>query len=351
MYRWPRVLLVTACLVSIAFSGCERPKDERARAEDDSGSVKKLRICLLPKKKGSPYFTSCAAGARRAAAELGNVELIYDGPSDGSAAKAADMVDNWALQKVDVICVSASNPTVLARAMRKAAEKGVRVVTWDADTPADARDFFVNQATEQEIGYALVDALARDIGGRGPTGEVAIVAADPSAGNQNAWMKHMKARLAEKYPKLSLVDVKFPGEDQKKAQQQTRDLLAAWPNLKGIWAISSVSFPAAAEALLQSPRAGKVYVTGLSTPNVMKKYVVPADSSRPAVVKSVVLWNTEDLGYLTIRAAVALARGTLKRGDKTFDAGRLGTKQIVGDNILLGKILVFTKDNIENFDF
>ena len=344
MYRWRHVMLLTACLVSIAFSGCDRPKD-------DSGPVKTLRICLLPKKKGSPYFTSCAAGAKRAAEELGNIELIYDGPTDGAAAKAADMVDNWALQKVDVICVSASNPTVLARAMHKAGEKGVRVITWDADTPADAREFFVNQATEQEIGYALVDALAGDIGGEPPTGEVAIVAADPSAANQNAWMKHMEARLAEKYPKLSLVARKFPGEDQKKAQAQTRDLLAAWPNLKGIWAISSVSFPAAAEAVLQGGRAGKVFVTGLSTPNVMKKYVVPADPNQPAVVKSVVLWNTEDLGYLTIRAAAGVARGTLKKGDTTFDAGRLGTKQIVGDNILLGKILVFTKDNIEDFDF
>ncbi len=351
MYRWPRVLLVTASLVSIALSGCERPKDEQAQEDSDSGSAKTLRICFLPKKKGSPYFTSCAAGAKRAAEELGNVELIYDGPTDGSAAKAADMVDSWALQKGDVICVSASNPTVQARAMLKAADKGVRVITWDADTPAEARDFFVNQATEQEIGYALVDALARDIGGQPPVGEVAIVAADPSAANQNAWMKHMKVRLAEKYPRLNLVVVKFPGEDQKKAQQQTRDLLAAYPNLKGIWGISSVSFPAAAEAVLQSPWAGKVYVTGLSTPNVMKKYVVPADSSQPAVVKSVVLWSTEDLGYLTIRAAAALAQGTLKKGDKTFDAGRLGTKQIVGDNILLGKILVFTKDNIEDFDF
>jgi len=351
MYRWLRVVLVIASLVSIAFSGCSRSKDERDRTKGGAGSAKKLRICLLPKKKGSPYFTSCAVGAKRAAEELGNVELIYDGPTDGAAAKGADMVDNWALQNVDAICVSASNPTVLARAMRKAAGKGAAILTWDADTSADAREFFVNQATEQEIGYALVDALASDIGGQPPNGEVAIIAADPSAANQNVWMKHMKVRMAEKYPKLKLVDVKFPGEDQKKAQQQTRDLLAAWPNLKGIWGISSVSFPAAAEAVLQSGQAGKVYVTGLSTPNVMKKYVVPTDSNQAAVVKSVVLWSTEDLGYLTIRAAAALAGGTLKKGDKTFDAGRLGTKQIVGDNILLGKILVFTKDNIGDYDF
>jgi ABC-type sugar transport system substrate-binding protein len=88
-----------------------------------------------------------------------------------------------------------------------------------------------------------------------------------------------------------------------------------------------------------------VLVTGLATPNDMKGYV------KDGTVKSVILWNTIDLGYLTVRVAEALATGKLKAGDKTFEAGRLGTRQIEGDQVLLGKILVFTKENIDQFDF
>ena len=63
------------------------------------------------------------------------------------------------------------------------------------------------------------------------------------------------------------------------------------------------------------------------------------------------LWNTEDLGYLTVYAGAAVAKGELKPGAKTFKAGSLGSFEIVGDNILLGKPYLFLKENIDKFDF
>ena len=58
-----------------------------------------------------------------------------------------------------------------------------------------------------------------------------------------------------------------------------------------------------------------------------------------------------DIGYLTVTAAAALKQGTLKVGATTFEAGRLGKIEIQGDNILLGQPFLFTKDNIDQFDF
>ena len=58
-----------------------------------------------------------------------------------------------------------------------------------------------------------------------------------------------------------------------------------------------------------------------------------------------------DLGYLTIQAARALKDGTLKPGATSLTAGRLGSVEIKGDNILLGQPYLFTKDNIDQFDF
>ncbi|MCX6942992.1 MAG: hypothetical protein NTX09_20075 [Verrucomicrobia bacterium] len=48
---------------------------------------------------------------------------------------------------------------------------------------------------------------------------------------------------------------------------------------------------------------------------------------------------------------MALAKDELKQGAKTFKAGSLGTFSIAGDNILLGKPFIFTKANIDQFDF
>ena len=339
-----------ACVATMCVAGLAAMIGMGAYAGSQKAAPgdRKIKICLLPKKKGVPYFTTCAKGAEEAAKELGNVELIYDGPTDGSPEKAASMIDRWALQGVDVIAVSPNDPEVLGQAMKKARAKGVKVITWDADAGTDAREFLVNQATAKDIGFALVDAMARDItgdiGGDEPEGEVAIVTASLTAANQNEWIKYMKERLA-KYPKLKLVATNPSNEDQRLAFSVSQDLMKAHPNLKGIFGISSVAFPGAAEAVKQAGKTGKVLVTGLATPNDMKAYV------KGGVVKSVVLWNTIDLGYLTVHAAEALASGKLKAGDKTIQAGRLGEKVIEGDQIMLGKILIFTKDNIDQFDF
>lgn len=350
--RYRRGFAAAAVLASFALiGGCGNNSGENSGPgtsgsgqQARTGSGEKITIGLLPKKKGVPYFTSCANGAKAAADELKNVEVLYDGPTDGSPEKAAQMIEQWTLKGVDVIAVSPNDPQVLAPAMKKARDKGVKVITWDADGDKEARAFFVNQATSEQIGSTLVDTLASELGGKNAAGKVAIITATLTAANQNAWIEHMKERL-KTYPKLQLVAIKPSNEDQKLAFSVAQDLMKAYPDLKGIFAISSVAFPGAAEAVKQAGKAGQVAVTGLSTPNDMRKYV------EEGVVKSVVLWNTEDLGYLTVHVGQALATGTLQPGATTFTAGRLGEKKIDGDNILLGDMLVFTKDNIARYNF
>src|SRR6185436_12151562 len=149
---------------------------------------------------------------------------------------------------------------------------------------------------------------AKDIVGESPKGEIAIVTGAITAANQNEWIKHMKERLP-KYPGLTLVATKPSDDKAPLAFSVTQDLMKAYPNLKGIAAITSVGFPAAADAVKQAGKAGQVQVTGLCTPNDMKPFV------KDGTVKSVVLWNTQDLGYLTIYTARALVDGTLKAGD------------------------------------
>ena len=116
----------------------------------------KLVIALLPKSKGNAYFLSCKAGADKAAKELG-VELLFDGPTDSNAAKQNEIVENWITLGVDAIAVAAENKEGISTALRKAQKVGVKVITFDADSLPDARSFFVNQATAEGIGNALMD--------------------------------------------------------------------------------------------------------------------------------------------------------------------------------------------------
>ena len=301
---------------------------------------KKSVIAMMPKAKGDPYFISCKKGAEEAAKELG-AELLWDGPTDLDPAKQNEVVEAWITRGVDVIAVSVENKEGISTVLRKAKEKGIKVVTWDADAEKDARDFLINQATPQGIGETLTDEAARIMGGKG---EFAIVTASLSAANQNEWIKYIEARLKEKYPEIKLVGIKPSDGDRDRAFSETQNILKVYPNVKLVMGIAAPAVPGIAEAVKQSGRKD-VKVTGLSLPNMCKPYI------KEGIIDSIVLWNTVDLGYLTVYASNSLANGSFKNGDMKITAGRLKEIEIVDGEVRLGKPFIFNKANVDSFDF
>jgi rhamnose transport system permease protein len=311
----------------------------RASATSTDGRARPT-VAMMPKAVGDPYFISARSGAEEAARELG-VDLIWDGPTDLDPAKQNEVVEAWITRKVDVIAVSVENVAGISTVLRKARAAGIRVITWDADAEKDARDFFIDQATPEGIGFALADRASRLLGEHG---KLAIVTASLTAANQNEWMKHIRARLAAKHAGVEVAVVRPSDGDRDRAFTETQTILKAYPEVRVIVAIAAPAVPGAAEAVQQSGRSD-VRVIGLSLPNLCKPYV------RAGVVDSIVLWNTIDLGYLTVRVADAMARGELRPGAKELQAGRLGTIEVRGDEVLLGQPFTFDRGNIERFDF
>jgi ABC-type sugar transport system substrate-binding protein len=325
-----QILRCVAAIAGFILTGC-------AASETEDAGV--LRIGMMPKLVGIDYFNASEKGAREAAAELG-VELVWDGPITADVTHQAQMLDSWIAQRLDAICVSPNDPHALAPTLRRARERGIRVLTWDSDSDADSRDAFVNQATYEGVGTALVDEMARQIG---RAGEVAIITGSLTAANQNLWMEAMRARVLEAWPEMDIVTARPSQEDQQLAFQVSQDLMKAHPGLRGPFAITSVAFPGAAEAVRQSGRAGEIAVVGLATPNGMKSYV------HDGTVETVLLWNPVDLGYLTVHAAATLAKkGVLAQ---QLAAGRLGEVRVREGEVLLGPPMRFTAQNIDEFDF
>jgi rhamnose transport system permease protein len=299
-----------------------------------------LTIAMMPKSKGNAYFIACHKGAEEAAKELG-VNLIWDGPTDPDPSKQNEIVETWITRGVDVIAVSCENKEGLSTVLRKAMQAGIKVVTFDADAQTDARDFFVNQATPEGIGDILMDDAASVLGNKG---DFAIITSSLTASNQNEWLKFIEARRLAKYPDVHMVTLQPCDDLQARAFDAATTIINAHPDVKLIMAICSPAVPGAAEAVKQSGR-NDVKVVGLGLPNENKAYV------HAGITPDVVLWNTMDLGYLTVYTAVADKNATLRLGDTSLPAGRLGTIQVQGDNVLLGKPFTFTKDNIDQFDF
>jgi rhamnose transport system substrate-binding protein len=307
----------------------------------DPAKTKPITIAMMPKSLGNAYFIACRAGADEAAAQL-HVKLLWDGPREPDPAKQNEIVETWITHGVDVIAVAVENREGISTALRRARQRGIKIVTWDADADPDARDLFVNQATPQGIGETLMDAAARAMNNEG---EFAIITASLTAGNMIEWQKYIEARRKEKYPNIKMAVLEACDDKQDKAKEEATAILNAYPKVKVIMAICTPAVPGAAEAVRQSSRAGEVKVVGLGLPNDNKAYV------HRGITESVVLWNTKDLGYLTVLASAAVVNSTLKPGDKTFSAGRLGAKELRGDNLILGVPFIFNKANIDEFDF
>ena len=296
-------------------------------------------IAVMPKAKGDPYFVSCRAGAEEAARDL-NVDLIWDGPTSLDAAKQNELIENWITRRVDVIAVAVENRAGISTVLRKARARAIHVLTWDADAEPDAREFFVNQATPEGIANTLTDEAARLLQN---SGEFAVITGALTAANQNEWIKFIKQRLADRYPRLKLVTIRPSDDDRDKAFAEAQTILKVYPGVKLIMAIAAPAVPGAAEAVRQSGL--RVDVIGLSLPNINKPYV------HGGIVQTIVLWNTRDLGYLTVYAGAKLAQNEISTGAARIEAGRLGPLEIHNSEIVLGVPLRITKSNIDGFDF
>jgi rhamnose transport system substrate-binding protein len=106
-----------------------------------------------------------------------------------------------------------------------------------------------------------------------------------------------------------------------------------------------VALPGAAEALRKENAFGKVYLTGIGTPNAMRDYV------KAGVAKEFVLWNPIDLGYLAVTSAKAVLDGKLTKDSTHLEAGRLGSLQVNDRVVLLGEPVTFNKSNIDQHNF
>ena len=332
-----RATLLVVLVLAVAACGV----GQQGPSQGGGGGGGPNKICMMPKLVGIPYFNASEQGANEAAKEL-DVDLVYDGPTEAKAPLQSQMIEQFIQQQCDAITVAANDPNALAPAMKKADNAGIATGAWDADVAPDARDVFVNQATFQAIGYKLVDVMAKQTGGKG---KFLVVTGSLTAPNQVAWLKEMRERMKEKYPEMSIASVEPGEEDLQLGIDITKNYLRANPDTAGVFGITSVALPGAAEAVQQIGRAGEVPVTGLSTPKEMKPYI------ESGAVKEFVLWNPVDLGYLAVYVANAQVEGNLPKSG-TFKAGRLGeVKLLAEDEVLLGPPIVFSKENIDQYDF
>jgi len=330
------VVGIVAALAMASVTGCASRNDSASASHGD----RDIKIAFVPKLQGIPYYQAMDTGGKAAAADLG-FTWIMQGPTSADAAAQADIVRSYIQQKVDALVTAPNDPDSIAPLLRQAKDAGIPVATSDTDAPSSVRQVFVSQATDEGIGEGLTDALMKAMGKKG---KYAIVSCGETAANLNGWIKIQKAYTEKAYPGAEIVDVVYAGEDQAKAASMATDLMNAHPDLTGLVGECTSSAPGVAQAVKDAGKIGKVFTVGLGTPKAMAPYLKDGSSS------TAILWDVQNLGYLTGWAAYQLAIG------KTIEATNYVNKEMpavkFSDGILLlGPVLELTKENVDQFDY
>jgi rhamnose transport system substrate-binding protein len=321
-----------------------------AGASGAAGTPKKgLKVYFIPKDTQNPYEVLADKGGQKALKELGGTVTVSSGTADTAAAQLPSI--QAAIQaKADAIVIAANDPSALCPSLNKAAQAGIKIVSFDSDITCGSspNHLFINQADTETIGTSEVDLLAKQINS---TGDIAILSAAASATNQNAWIKFMKQQLAAKYPNMKLVSTVYGNDDPATSLTVLQGLLSGYPNLKGIISPTTVGISTAAQYFDTHRSATKgIALTGLGLPSDMRKYI------KDGTVKSFELWNPSNLGYLAGYAAASLASGTALQAGSTFTSGSLNKTYTMasGDgelSVVLGPPTVFDSTNIDQFNF
>lgn len=343
-----RVLAVVAAGALVLAAGCtsrnETPAGSPGATTENTGAPAggDFTVAFVPKLQGIPYFEAMNAGGQQAEKDIPGLKWLYQGPTTADPAAQADIVRSLIQQKVDVLIVAPNDPDSLAPILEEAKNAGIRVATSDTDAPNSVRELFVNQATAQALGETIATVLGDAMGSKGTA---AIVSCGETAENLNAWIKIEEQTFASKYPDIKLLPTVYAGEDQTQATKMATDLINANPDLTGLIGQCTSSAPGVAQAVRDAGKIGKIFTTGLGTPQAMLPYLKDGSSSGS------VLWDVEALGYLTAWAGAQLHANATIDANPTVGTIKGVTYDAASKTLLLGPPMVFTAENAGDFKY
>ena len=301
---------------------------------------------IVMKSRGNWYNELASQGYRSVIEDAGkNCLTLY--PDEATAQEQVRLIRNLIHEQVDAIAVAANDVDALGPVLKEAREKGISVITLDADALADSRSIYIKPVDAEKLGRALVRSACGICGG---SGQWCILSAGSRSANQNEWMYWMKKELEEaEYKDMRLVDIAFGEGVYDKAAKETERLLKNYPDVKVICSLSTEGIKAAADVVKKQGKEKTVKVIGLGLPSQMAGYIGGGEED---ICPVMYIWDPVEMGEVAAFVSMGLWSGDIEElpGEEILlDNGRtyrIDTGYDGGLEIISGEPIRIDKDNI-----
>ena len=241
------IMIVFMLLVSFAFTGCakEEPAAPAAAVSEVSSPFEgdpseTYYMCVMV--SGVEYWFPVYEMMKQCGQQLG-VKTVYTGTPEYDVNKQLAVFEQILAKKPAGILLHPMNPDAFIEPINRAAEMGIPVVTFAADSPNSKRVSYITSDNEREGSFAA-DTIAKDMGEKG---EVAVLE-NPGQDNHDKRVKAFIDRIESAYPNMKVVARAATNQDPNKAYQAVMTMAQAHPNLGGVFMPEASSGMGAAQA-------------------------------------------------------------------------------------------------------
>ncbi|PWJ82347.1 monosaccharide ABC transporter substrate-binding protein (CUT2 family) [Pseudaminobacter salicylatoxidans] len=258
----------------------------------------KMYIPLISKGFQHQFWQAVKAGADKAAADLG-VEVTFEGPDNETMVdRQIDMLAAALAKKPAAIGFAALDSQAAVPLLKKADSEGISIIAFDSGVDSDIPKATASTDNIAAAGLAA-DKMAELIGGKG---KVAVVAHDQTSRTGIDRRDGFVNRIKEKYPDIEIVTVQYGSGDHLQSTEITKSILQANPDLRGIFGTNEGSAVGVVNGVREAGAKG-VVIIGYDSGKQQK------DAIREGLMAGAITQNPVGIGYETVKAAVAAAKG------------------------------------------
>ncbi|MCU1635058.1 MAG: family transporter substrate-binding protein [Cryobacterium sp.] len=303
--------LATAAAVALALAGCSNNAGGGTSGGETAGDASSdTYIALVSKGFQHQFWQAVKQGAESKAKELG-VKVTFDGPAaETEIDNQLQMLQAAIDKKPDAIGYAALDPEACIPLIQAAEAAKIPVVQFDAGCNSDY-PLSIAKTDSLGAGALAADHMAELIGKKG---EVAIVGHSQinSTGveRRDGFVDQMKAE----YPDVKIVDIQYGDGDHLKSADIAKAMIAAHPNLKGIYGTNEGSAIGVVNAVGElGLKPGELTVIGFDSGQAQ------IDAIGSGLMAGAITQNPIGIGEQTVQAAYDAING--KTPEKVIDTG------------------------------